>query len=90
MRIISHRGYWKHEIEKNSLTALLRSLNTGFGLETDIRDYSGELVISHDIPGKSVLSFDDFLQCSVNLCVEKNLTLGLNIKSDGLAAKLSA
>lgn len=90
MRIISHRGYWKREAEKNSLTALVRSLNLGFGLETDIRDYCGELVVSHDIPGKSVLSFEKFLECSVDLCIEKSLTLALNIKSDGLAGKLSA
>tara|TARA_B100001093_G_scaffold426218_1_gene420037 strand:+ start:60 stop:692 length:633 start_codon:yes stop_codon:yes gene_type:complete len=89
MKIISHRGYWQRESEKNSMTALARSLNVGFGIETDIRDYCGELVISHDIPRKSVLSFDKFLECSFDLCLEKNLTLALNIKSDGLAAKLS-
>ena len=50
MRIISHRGYWKQEIEKNSDIAFHRSFRLNIGTETDFRDYKGELVISHDVP----------------------------------------
>jgi glycerophosphoryl diester phosphodiesterase len=89
MRIISHRGYWKSEPEKNSLRALSRSIKYGFGFETDIRDHNGELVISHDIPYDNPLNFNNFLKTNADEIVEKKLTLALNIKADGLAKKLN-
>ena len=60
--ILSHRGYWKDGVEKNSITSLERSFGLGFGVETDIRDYKGELVISHEIATKSCLPVKDFLE----------------------------
>ena len=36
--------------EKNTALAFKRSFSLGYGTETDIRDYKGSLVISHDIP----------------------------------------
>ena len=89
MRILSHRGYWKSEPEKNSLLALSRSIEHGFGFEIDIRDHNGELVISHDIPYDSSLNFNNFLKIAADEIVEKKLMLALNIKSDGLAKKLN-
>ena len=38
MKIISHRGYWKTKPEQNSIEALTYSFDSGFGVETDIRD----------------------------------------------------
>ena len=61
MKILSHRGYWKAPIEKNTREAFVRSFALGFGTETDIRDYMGELVISHDIPRGGEINFDAFL-----------------------------
>ncbi len=82
MEIISHRGYWKKVNEKNTRTAFQRSLDHGFGLETDIRDYLGKLVISHNIADKDSILFEDFLKLySEN---KNSLPLALNIKSDGL------
>ena len=49
MEIISHRGLWNNTREKNSTQAFKRSFGFKIGTETDIRDYRGELVISHDI-----------------------------------------
>ena len=49
MRILSHRGYWNDKIEKNSLLALKTALEKGYGFESDVRDYMGNLVISHNI-----------------------------------------
>lgn len=86
MKIISHRGYWKKPSEKNSTQAFEKSFSLGFGTETDVRDYNGELVISHDIPScDSMLISDFFLQYSK---YPAN-TLALNIKSDGLVKLLT-
>ena len=80
---ISHRGYWLNPSEKNSMIAFKRSFSQGYGTETDIRDYCGELVISHDLPSKNSLKFEDFLELFVRY--DHRLPLALNIKSDGLA-----
>ena len=87
MEIISHRGYWKSIEEKNSKAAFERSFNMGFGTETDIRDYGGELVISHDISDSTCLKLESFLELYIKYN-NPNLTLALNIKSDGLQEKL--
>lgn len=86
MKILSHRGYWKTAEEKNTATAMHRSFSLGFGTETDVRDYNGKLVISHDIPDSSAISFEEFLE--IYCSYDKNLFLALNIKSDGLQNKL--
>jgi hypothetical protein len=82
MKIIAHRGSWKTSAEKNSIVALGRSFKSGFGVETDIRDYKGDLVISHDIPDQVTLSFAEFLKLYTS--EGKPGYLALNIKSDGL------
>jgi hypothetical protein len=83
MEVISHRGYWKKLEERNTNIAFERSFNLGFGTETDLRDYNGEIVISHDIANSSNTLFSDFLEIHKN-AIQKNLPLALNIKSDGL------
>ncbi len=85
MRIISHRGYWTARGEQNRAVAFERSLALGFGIETDLRDRNGGVVVSHDPPtgtAAEVLSLDDFL----SLCSTRGpgLMLALNIKADGL------
>jgi glycerophosphoryl diester phosphodiesterase len=87
MEIISHRGYWKSIEEKNSKAAFKRSFDMGFGTETDIRDYKGELVISHDIANSTCINLDSFLELYLKYN-NPNLSLALNIKSDGLQTKL--
>jgi glycerophosphoryl diester phosphodiesterase len=84
--ILAHRGYWKSKSEQNTATAFKRSFSHGFGVETDVRDYKGELVISHDIADSSSMSLDEFF--STYNKYGANLPLALNIKSDGLQAKL--
>ena len=83
MKVLSHRGYWKSDCEKNSESAFRRSFQLGFGIETDLRDLNGELVISHDMPISEVatLSFNNFLSIYSEY---EPLPLALNIKSDGL------
>lgn len=89
MKIISHRGYWNEIIKKNSSESFLHSFKNGFGTETDIRDYHGKIVISHDIPEQdNLVSFDSFLEMYskyANLSIE--MPLALNVKSDGLQMK---
>lgn len=86
INILSHRGYWKKESEKNKEIAFERSFTFGFGTETDIRDFNGELVISHDIASIECLSVDLFFKLYKS--INDTLPLALNIKSDGLQLKL--
>lgn len=91
MKIISHRGYWLTATEKNTPTAFKRSFELGFGIETDIRDSLGQLVISHDMPLGNEQDFGDFLPSAGRLAdINNPLTLALNIKADGLADLLAA
>lgn len=84
MEILAHRGYWISPEEKNSKTAFIRSSQQGFGIETDIRDYEGKLVIAHNVPtpGEPLMLFDDFLQLYLRYATPRYLAI--NIKSDGL------
>ncbi|MHA6679793.1 PI-PLC domain-containing protein [Enterobacter cloacae] len=87
MQILAHRGYWLKPEEKNSTEAILRAFQNGFGIETDIRDHQGELVICHDIPRRegyltlaSVL--DDYVSA------RSTGVLAMNIKADGLCQEI--
>ena len=86
MKTLSHRGFWKRIMEKNTLQAFKKSYNSDFGLETDVRDSNGFLVISHDIPNENSILLEDFFKQYTKL--GNNLTLALNIKSDGLCELL--
>lgn len=87
MKIISHRGFWKVEREKNSMDAFEKSFRIGLGVETDVRDYCGNLVISHDIANGDNILFEDFLS-AYNKYDSEEMTLAINIKADGLQSKL--
>ena len=82
MQIISHRGYWKNTNEMNMPVAFERSFRMGYGTETDLRDYNGSLVISHDIASNECMSAKAFFE--LLLKYDNKLTIALNIKSDGL------
>lgn len=84
MKVLSHRGWWEVPDQKNSLLAFERSLCAGFGVETDIRDRLGELVISHDMPRGGEPTLREFLDLVNGI----DLPIALNIKSDGLATEL--
>jgi glycerophosphoryl diester phosphodiesterase len=88
MQIISHRGYWIQPNEKNSIKAFERSFSLGFGTETDIRDYNGELVIAHDIANEYNITVQHFFELYNKY--QCTATLALNIKADGLQQKLMA
>lgn len=89
MKLLSHRGVWHLPKEKNSLQALCASFDMGIGIETDIRDCDGSLVISHDPPRRAnILSFEAVLESYIERPTRP--VLALNIKSDGLQAPLLA
>ncbi len=88
MKIVAHRGYWIDSSEKNTCCAFERALEHGFGIETDLRDAQGGVVISHDMPSGGELTLDAFLA----LCARHGAArpLALNIKSDGLHREVEA
>ncbi len=84
MNIIAHRGVWKSSHQKNSETAFKQAIDEGYGIETDVREYNGSLVLSHDVAdGSSVL-----LSTLFEYYEKKNSTviLALNVKEDGIQA----
>lgn len=85
MKIISHRGWWRTQAEKNTPIAFRRSLEGGYGTETDVRDYAGRLVVSHDPAQDDAMPWDDLL----NLFDGTGLPLAVNVKADGLAFLLA-
>jgi len=84
MIIISHRGYWLDPFERNQRSAFERSFKLGFGTETDLRDFNGTVVISHDVPKGHELTFLNFLDIYKNSS-SIPLPLALNVKADGLS-----
>lgn len=89
MQLLAHRGIWKQLDEKNSLQALNNSFDLGIGIETDVRDCDGTLVISHDPPRAScALQLDVLLQAYMARSTRP--MLALNVKADGLQAPLLA
>lgn len=86
MEIISHRGYWLEPTEKNTELAFERSFGMGFGTETDVRDFQGAIVISHDMPVERGLTLKRFLE--IYKTFNEDLPLALNIKSDCLQVPL--
>jgi hypothetical protein len=88
MGIIAHRGYWLDPSEKNTLTAFSRAFMNGFGVETDLRDFDGELVISHDIPTAGAIKAFDLIK--IHHLYPVYAPVALNIKADGLHGLIGA
>ena len=86
MQILAHRGFWSSPEEKNTMDAFARAFEHGFGVETDIRDSMGQLLISHDLPDGRGVPLEDFFELYNSY--EKKSTLALNIKADGLQKTL--
>lgn len=86
MNIIAHRGFWTKESEKNTNAAFSNAWANGFGIETDIRDYNEQLVISHNIATKTCEKLTDFFEAYKKH--GKETVLALNIKADGLCERL--
>lgn len=86
LRLLAHRGVWYLPEERNGIDALRKAFQLEFGLETDLRDAMGEIVVMHDLPISTLLNLADvFAAYCDNNCVTP---LALNIKADGLRGLL--
>ena len=92
MRLLAHRGIWQIVDEQNTLGALGAALERGCGIETDIRDAGGNVVISHDMAKPGHQTLDGLIrQVSTNSIVRNGGGyFALNVKSDGLAQACSS
>ena len=86
--ILAHRGLWSNPADKNSYFALKAALDKGYGIETDIRSYDGELYISHDplLAGVTYVKLKSILDYYSQ--IKSTARIALNVKSDGLHAML--
>ncbi len=82
MKILAHRGYWKKPDDKNSSVAIREALKRGYGFESDIRDFDGKIVISHDIPTADSPDAKQVFRWLREY--GDRYTFAINIKSDGL------
>lgn len=88
MIILAHRGWWLEPAEKNSRLALTRAFEAGYGVETDLRDHDGEVVVSHDPPvGQDHVTLAELLTMFKQ--AGEPGALALNIKADGLQKPLA-
>lgn len=82
MKILAHRGYWNDKISNNSPRALREALEKGFGFESDLRDYKGDLVISHNIAHEGSQPAEEVFNWLAEF--EDRFCFAINIKADGL------
>jgi len=79
--VFAHRGFWKNSFPQNSLDSFEAAESMGFSIETDLRTFNGDLVISHDsILGESFIGLNNLTRL--------NSAFALNIKEDGLQTKI--
>jgi glycerophosphoryl diester phosphodiesterase len=83
MIFLAHRGVWASKPEQNTLAAYRAAFEAGFGVELDVRDFKGRLVISHDVPTEPAVTFDDVLKLHRDYPTRP--WIAVNIKADGLA-----
>ncbi len=82
MKILAHRGLWTETVLPNSYESFVHAFESGYGIETDFRDFNGQLVVSHDPPTtNNFVAADDFFKLASQY---PHLPLALNIKADGL------
>lgn len=82
MRILAHRGYWNSKVEKNSSDAIRNALENGYSFESDVRDYMGKLVLSHNIADDSAMDAEKVFQWLHEF--DDAFCFAINIKADGL------
>lgn len=90
VEIIAHRGSWLVPAEHNTRVAFERAWSFGAGVETDLRDLDGEVVVSHDMPRTcpEPMTLTDLLDAWD--AAGRRGRLALNIKADGLATPVAA
>jgi glycerophosphoryl diester phosphodiesterase len=86
--LLAHRGAWARAAQRNTLAAFRDAFASGWGVELDVRDLDGELVISHDPPAAGALSFADVVEAYAAAGCPG--ALAVNVKADGLEALTAA
>lgn len=84
--IICHRGFWRKPEQQNTPAAFKAAFDMGCGIETDVRDLGGELVISHNPPARGCPTLGAVLR--LYRACRSRATLALNVKADGLQGML--
>jgi glycerophosphoryl diester phosphodiesterase len=79
---LAHRGLWAEADERNTLAAFSDAFAHGWGVELDVRDLDGALVISHDPPTAGALTFRSVVDAF--LAAGAPGRLAVNVKADGL------
>lgn len=87
MKILAHRGYWNKFAPKNTILAIKMALERGYGFESDVRDFEGNVVISHDIADSNCQKAEEIFKLLHDY--SNNYTFAINIKADGLKNLLS-
>ncbi len=87
MRLLAHRGAWRTPAEQNTPGAFERALAAGDGIETDVRDAAGELVIAHESTCAGAMRWT--ICCNCTAARTRMSRSALNIKADGLSIKLA-
>ena len=90
MHIIAHRGEWTNQItpyEGNSIKAFKLALSNRYGIEVDIRDLDGKLVVSHNPATSACFKLTELLSYYQQNHYESYLAF--NIKADGLQSLLT-
>jgi len=85
MRFLAHRGYWTAGYPQNSIEAIVAASRKNHGVEIDLRDHDNEIVVAHDLPTGKMLTLEQLLASLEHL----PQPLALNIKADGLAARVA-
>lgn len=90
-RILAHRGLWRDPQEQNTLESIELAFVEGFGVEIDVRDQLGQLIVSHDPPNNQVYpTLEDVSKLSVTTPTMGGPLLALNVKSDGIVKLLKS
>ncbi len=66
----------------NSLGAFVAAASFGFGIELDIRDHCGSVVVAHDPPVGDELEFGSVVSALAD--AGRRLPIAINVKADGL------
>jgi glycerophosphoryl diester phosphodiesterase len=88
MPSLAHRGLWTDPDERNTLDAFRGAFARGWGVELDVRDLDGVLVISHDPPAAGALGFAAVVEAYVAHGCPGHLAV--NVKADGLEILIAA
>ena len=86
-KILAHRGLWNEDVLPNSAQALTNAWEQGFGVETDLRDFQGQIVISHDPAQGNELYLGALLEKLNRIPVKfkgQDLIFAANVKADGI------